>query len=210
MTRDIASIRVMVVDDHPIVRDGLTATIDTQPDMQVVAQAGDGAEAVELWDHHRPDVTLMDLRLPSLSGTEAIQAIQGRDPTAPIIVLTTFDGDEDIHRAREAGARGYLLKGAPSSVIIDTIRKVRGGGRCFPPDVLSRLAERPPHSTLSDRELEVLRLIAHGASTEEVGERLAISTHTVRSHVRTVLGKLGARDRAQAISEAIRRGIVHL
>jgi DNA-binding NarL/FixJ family response regulator len=205
-----AALRVLIVDDHPVVRDGLAAVIGSQPDMTVAAQVGDGAEAVRLFDEHRPDVTLMDLRLPTLSGWEAMEAIRRQHERARFVVLTTFEGDEDVYRACKAGAQGYLLKGAPSATILDVIRAVHAGETRIPSELRSRVSERPPHSELSTRERDVMVLLAEGASTEEIAERLGVSTHTVRSHVRVILGKLDARDRAQAISEAIRRGIVHL
>ena len=203
-------IRILIADDHPIVRDGLNAVINDQPDMAVVGEAGNGKEAVELAQQHRPDVMLIDLRMPQMNGLEAVKAIRLEWPEARIIILTTYDGDEDIYRALQAGAQAYLLKGMPRAELLDTIRAVHAGHKRIPPEVAAKLAERISASELTDRELDVLRLIVKGNSNREIGERLAITEGTVKAHVNSLLGKLGVNDRTQAVTEAMRRGIVHL
>jgi DNA-binding NarL/FixJ family response regulator len=204
------SIHVMLVDDHPMVRLGVSAIINAQSDMCVVAQAETGQQAVELFQQHTPDVTLMDLRLPGMSGVEAIRAIRARHALARFIVLTTYDGDEDIHQAMEAGARGYLLKGMSHDVLIEALRRVHAGERVLPPRVAHSLAERRPDSELSPRELAVLKLIVNGKSNREIATELEISEATVKCHVTAILGRLGVADRTQAAVAAIQRGIVHL
>jgi two-component system NarL family response regulator len=203
-------IRILIADDHPIVRDGLNAVINDQPDMAVVGEAGNGKEAVELAQQHRPDVMLIDLRMPQMNGLEAVKAIRAEWPEACLIILTTYDGDEDIYRALQAGAQAYLLKGMPRAELLDTIRAVQAGHKRIPPEVAAKLAERISASELTDRELEVLKLIVKGNSNREIGERLAITEGTVKAHVNNLLGKLGVNDRTQAVTEAMRRGIVHL
>lgn len=200
----------MFVDDHPMLRAGLVATIGTQPDMTVVAEAEDGNAAVELFRRHRPDVTLMDLRLPVVSGVEAIRAIRSESPDARVIVLTMYDGDEDIQRALLAGARAYLLKDTLRKELLDAIRAVHGGKRYISPAVASRLVERMPRPELTGRELEVLELIVSGNSNKEIAAALDVVEGTVRIHVSNVLGKLGVADRTQAAVAALQRGIVHL
>ena len=203
-------IRVLTADDHPIVRDGLNAVINDQPDMEVVAEAANGKEAVELARQHRPDVMLIDLRMPQMNGVEAINTIRAEWPQARVIILTTYDGDEDIYRALQAGAQAYLLKGMPRTELLDTIRAVHAGHKRLPPEIAAKLAERISASELTERELDVLKLIVKGNSNRAIGERLAITEGTVKAHVNSVLGKLGVNDRTQAVTEAMRRGIVHL
>jgi two-component system, NarL family, response regulator len=203
-------IRVMFVDDHPILRAGLVATVGTQPDMSVVAEAGDGREAVELFREHRPDITLMDLRLPVLSGVEAIRAIRREFPDARVIVLTMYDGDEDIQRALLAGARAYLLKDTLRKELLDAVRTVHAGQHYISSAVASRLAERLPRSELTARELEVLGLIVRGNSNKEIAAALDVAEGTIRIHVSNILGKLGVGDRTQAAVAALQRGIIHL
>jgi DNA-binding NarL/FixJ family response regulator len=203
-------IRVMVVDDHPVVRFGLAAMISAQADMEVAAQAGTGREAVELFERCHPDVTLMDLRLPELSGVEAIRAIRGSHPDSLFIVLTTYQGDEDIHRALTAGAQAYLVKGMPYDELVGAIRKVHAGKRYLPAAVRESLARRPPNSELSARELQVLELIVKGKSNREIAEELQITVGTVKWHVNTILGRLHVSDRTQAAVAALHRGIVEL
>jgi two-component system NarL family response regulator len=205
-----AIIRIVVADDHPIVRDGLNAIINDQPDMEVVAEAADGKETVQLALQHRPDVLLIDLRMPQLNGVEAINTIRAKWPQARIIILTTYDGDEDIYRALQAGAQAYLLKGMPRTELLDTIRAIHAGHKRIPPEVAARLAERISASQLTERELEVLQLIVAGQSNKEIGNNLSITEGTVKAHVNSILGKLGANDRTQAVTEALRRGIVYL
>jgi two-component system NarL family response regulator len=203
-------IRVLIADDHPIVRDGLNAVINDQLDMEVVAEAANGNEAVDLAREHSPDVMLIDLRMPQLNGLEAIKAIHSDWPQARIIVLTTYDGDEDIYRALQAGAYAYLLKGMPRAELLDTIRAVHAGNKRIPTDIAVKLAERISASELTQRELEVLQHIVAGQSNKEIGKSLSITEGTVKAHVNNILGKLGVKDRTQAVTEGLRRGIVHL
>jgi DNA-binding NarL/FixJ family response regulator len=203
-------IRLLVVDDHHVVRQGLVALINSVDDMEVVAEAADGRKGVELHALHLPDVTIMDLRLPVLGGVEAIQEIRRRTPQARVIVLTTFDGDENIYRALQAGARGYLLKDMFGDELMEAIRAVHAGKTRIPPVVAQRLAERMNGSELTVRELDVLRLIVAGMSNKEIGGQLHISEATVKTHINNLLGKLGVSDRTQAATCAIQRGIVQL
>lgn len=203
-------IRIMCVDDHEVLRQGLTAVIAAQPDMQVVAEAADGQAAVELFRQHQPDVTLMDLRLPQVSGSEAIARIRRESPQARILVLTTYDGIEDIHRALHAGARGYLLKDTLRRELVEAVRTVHRGGLWVSPPVAQRLAESVHHSALTPREREILGCIVRGLSNKEIAVELGVSEGTVRIHVSHVLEKLGVSDRTQAAVAAIERGIVHL
>ena len=207
---DSSTIRVILVDDHPVVRFGLAAIIGLQPDMAVVAEAGSGEEACSICARHSADVVLMDLRLPGLSGVEAIRAIRKSHPKLRFIVLTTYDGDEDIHRALEAGAQAYILKGMSHNELVNAIRTVHSGLRYIPASVSKSLAGRPPHSELSARELEVLELIVKGRSNREIGEVLGISEATVKWHVNIILSRLNVSDRTQATVAALQRGIVHL
>lgn len=202
---------VMVVDDHPLMRVGIAAIINARKDMTVVAQAGTGEEAVALCRQHKPDITLMDLRLPgSLSGVDAIAAIRKFDPHARFVVVTTYDGDEDIHRALEAGAQGYVIKGMPYQTLVDAILRVHGGGRFLPPPVARALASRVPDSDLSAREREVLHLMVGGNSNKQIASALGITEATVKSHVSTILQRLDVDDRTQAVVTALQRGLVHL
>lgn len=203
-------IRIMVVEDHGVVRGGLVALLKTIPDFLVVAEAGNGRDAVDQFRKHRPDITLMDLRLPEMGGVEAITQIREDTPNARIIVLTTFDGDEDIYRALQAGARGYLLKGMSADELMEAIRTVHGGGKRIPALVAERLAERMGGPALTNRELDVLRLIVAGNSNRDIGKELSISEATVKTHINSILSKLDVNDRTQAATTAIQRGIVHL
>ncbi|HMA33346.1 MAG TPA: response regulator transcription factor [Chloroflexia bacterium] len=205
------AIRVLVVDDHPVVREGLAALIERRSDMTVVGEAANGQEAVAGYRRLLPDITLMDLRMPILGGVEAISAIRQDFPAARIIVLTTYDGDADIYRGLQAGARAYLLKDAPREELLDAIRSVHAGQTRIPPAVAARLAERAMGGpALSPRELEVLAQIVAGRSNKEIGQALAIGEGTVKAHVNSILGKLGVADRTQAVTVALQRGIVHL
>ncbi len=203
-------VRLLVVDDHHIVRQGLIALLATVPEMQVVAEASDGKQALELYRRHQPDVTLMDLRMTSMNGVETTRAIRAEFPHARIIVLTTFDGDEDIYRALQAGARGYLLKGMDTEELLAAIRAVHSGKSRIPAPVAERLAERMNAPTLTERETDVLRLIVGGNSNKEIAAALFISEATVKTHINSLLGKLGVTDRTQAATTALQRGIVHL
>lgn len=204
------AIRVMLVEDHHVVRAGIAAIIDRQSDMSVVSEAATGEQSVESFAKHRPDVTLMDLRLPGMGGIDAIRGIRKQFPEARIVVLTTYDGDEDIYRALEAGAWTYLIKDVFREELLETIRAVHRGERPLPSPVASRLAERLPRSGLSQRELEVLSLIVKGKSNKEIGESLFITEGTVKGHVNHLLNKLGVSDRTQAVTAALKRGIVHI
>jgi two-component system NarL family response regulator len=203
-------IRVLVVDDHPIVREGVSTIVSCQPDMEVVGTAACGMEAIQQFRVHRPDVTLMDLRLPGVSGVEATEVICRDFPRSSIIVLTTYDGDEDVYRALEAGARGYLLKDASRDELLEAIRAVSTGLRRVQPSVAVRLAERVHASSLTNREMDVLRLIVGGNSNKEIAWNLKVTEGTIKGHVNNILSKMGARDRTHAAVTALRRGIVHL
>lgn len=208
--KDVAKIRVLVIDDHPITRFGIAAIIEATPDMTVVAQAGSGEEAVELWEKHRPDITLMDLRLPGISGVEAIRAVMARHRNARFVVLTTYEGDEDIHQALQAGARSYIVKGMPHEALVSALRRVHAGGQFLPPPVSRALYARIPNSDLSAREREVLDLIVRGKSNKEIATHLGITESTVKCHVSVILMRLNVSDRTQAVVTALRRGLVHL
>jgi DNA-binding NarL/FixJ family response regulator len=203
-------IKVMVVDDHPLMRVGVASIVNARQDMSVVVQTGTGEEAVTLYQQHKPDVTLMDLRLPKMSGVDAIRAIRSRNAGARFIVLTTYEGDEDIHRALEAGAQGYVIKGMPYQTLIDALQRVHAGGRFLPPPVARALASRMPDSDLSSREQEVLRLLVDGKANKEIASLLGITEATVKCHVSTILMRLNVSDRTQAVVTALQRGLVHL
>jgi two-component system, NarL family, response regulator len=203
-------IKVMIVDDHPLLRVGVASIVNARSDMTVMAQTGTGEEAVALFSQHRPDVTLMDLRLPKMSGVDAILAIRARFPMARFVVLTTYEGDEDIHRALEAGAKGYIIKGMPYQTLIEALLRVHGGGRFLPPPVARALASRMPDSDLSSREQEVLRHLVEGMSNKEIAGLLGITEATVKCHVSTILMRLNVSDRTQAVVTALQRGLVHL
>lgn len=203
-------IRVLVVDDHPIVRVGIVAIINACPDMTTVAQAGTAEEAIDLFEQHRPDIALIDLRLPKMSGVDAIRTIRMRHPRACFVVLTTYEGDEDIYQALEAGARAYVIKGMPHQALTDALRRVHAGGRFLPPPVSRALAARTPDSDLSVREREVLALLACGKTNKEIASELGISVATVKCHVSVILMRLQAADRTGAVVTALQRGLVHL
>jgi DNA-binding NarL/FixJ family response regulator len=203
-------IRVLVVDDHPVVRFGLVAIIDAQPNMIVVAEAEDGDRAVELYRRLKPDVALIDLQLPGMTGLEAIRAILREDPIGRVVVLTTYQGDEDIHRALEAGAQGYVIKAMSHQILLKAINTVWSGKRFVPEPVIQRLALRTPNSDLTPRESQVLGLIVNGKSNKEISKLLGITEGTVKCHVNVILARLGVSDRTQAAVAALQRGIVHL
>jgi len=203
-------IRILVVDDHTVVRMGLKAMIDSQPRMQVIGEASNGPQAVELFRRLAPDVVLMDLRLPGMSGIQATKEIRADFPDARVVVLTTYDGDEDIYRALQAGARGYLLKDTIREELLVAIQNVHRGLKHIPPPIAARLADRIPVSELTARELEVLALIVKGLSNSDISESLSISRGTVKAHINSIFSKLGVSDRTQAATTALQRGIVHL
>ncbi|PTY07876.1 DNA-binding response regulator [Opitutaceae bacterium EW11] len=205
----VAAIRILLADDHTVVRDGLSVIIDQEPGLHVVAQAATGRQAVELWNEHRPDVTLMDLQMPLLNGVSAIKEIRAANPEARIIVLTTFDGDEDIYRALHAGAKSYLLKDVRREDLFHCIREVHAGKYFLPPEVAAKLASRQPVVPLTARELEVLRLLSEGKSNKAVAASLSIAEVTVKSHVRALFGKLNVLSRTEAIAVANRTGLLH-
>lgn len=210
MISQSTTVRVLIVDDHSIVRQGLATIIDRDPEMTVVAQADDGQQAIALFREHQPDVTLMDLRMPQVGGVIAIAAICAEFKQARIIVLTTYDGDEDIYRGLQAGAKGYLLKDAKPNELLNAIRIVHRGQQYIPPDVGAKLVQRMSNPELSERELEVLRLMAQGMSNQDIATALTIGESTVKSHVNRILSKLGVNDRTQAVIVAVKRGIVSL
>lgn len=203
-------IRILIADDHFVVRMGLAALINSQPDMEVVAEAGNGRQAIDLFREHQPDVILMDLRMPVMPGLDATRSIMSEYPGARIVVLTTYDGDEDIYRALQAGAKAYLLKDVLGDGLLAAIREVHAGRRHLPANVAARLAGRLPLSNLTSRELEVLELIAKGMTNGDIAAALGISNGTVKIHVNNILSKLGVSDRTQATATALQRGIVHL
>ena len=203
-------IRVLIADDHVTVTAGLVAIIGMQPDMMVVAEAANGREAVDLWRKHRPDVTLLDLRMPVLDGVGAIAEIRQADAAARVIVLTTYETDNEIYRAIKAGAKGYVLKDAPREELLDCIRRVSRGEICIPPSLLERLAIGVGSETLTGRELDVLTLLARGKSNKEIGANLYISETTVKAHLRSIFTKLNVLSRTEAVASASRRGLVQL
>jgi two-component system, NarL family, response regulator len=206
-----AKIRILVVDDHMIVRVGLRTVISEEEDMEVVAEAEDGPGALAAWEAHRPDVILLDLRLPDVSGADLITQIRQRDPAAKILVLTSYDADEDIYRAVQAGARGYLLKGTlPDGVLEAAIRAVHAGQRHLPSNVADRLADRIGAPSLTPREVAVLELVAKGLSNSEIGAALSVSAGTIKTHLKRIYPKLGVGDRTAAALAAVQRGIVTL
>jgi DNA-binding NarL/FixJ family response regulator len=203
-------IRVLSIDDHPLIREGIAAVVNSQPDMVMAAQASTGREAVPAFREHRPDVTLMDLRLPDMSGIDAMIAIRAEFPDARVIMLTTFEGDVDIKRALAAGARGYMLKSMPPKELIDGIRQVHAGKKKVPAEVAAQLAEHMADETLTAREIDVLKHLAGGNRNQDIADLLFISEETVKVHVKHLMEKLGASDRTQAVAIAVRRGIIQL
>jgi DNA-binding NarL/FixJ family response regulator len=207
---DLTRIQILCVDDHPLVREGLAAVINSQADMAVLAQASNAQEALQEYRAKQPDVTLMDLRLPGQSGIDAIIAIRTEFPDARIIMLTTFEGDVEIQRALEAGARGYLLKSMPPKELLEVIRQVHAGKKRIPAQIAAQLAEHLSDEALTAREIEVLREIAGGNRNRDIAEKLFITEETVKVHIKHIMEKLGASDRTQAVAIGIRRGIIHL
>ncbi len=203
-------IRILTVDDHPLLREGIAALVKAEPDMQVVAEASDGQEAIEQFRRHRPDVTLMDIQMPNLNGTEAISRIRSEFPDAKIIVLSTYSGDVQVLRAIRAGARGYIVKAHVHRELLETIRSVHTGHKRIPPEIAGELAEHAADDALSSREIDVLRLIAAGNANKQIADKLCIEETTVKSHISSILSKLGANDRTHAVTIALQRGIIEL
>ncbi len=208
--RSPSHLRVLVADDHFIVRGGLVAAIDSEPDMEVIAQVTDGVQAVEAYRRHHPDVAVLDVRMPVMSGIQAIEHIRREFPAARVLMLTAYNGDEDIYRALAAGARGYLLKSSTGDDLIPAIRAVAAGRRWVPSDVADRLATRNEAETLTAREIEVLREIARGRANKEIASQLSISENTVKDHLKSILGKLHVAARTEAVTAAVQRGIIEL
>jgi DNA-binding NarL/FixJ family response regulator len=209
-TADGLSIRVLIADDHPVVRSGLASVISQQPGLELLAEAEDGRQALEYYREYQPDVVLMDLRMPEMDGVAAIKAIRGEFPDARILALTTYEGDVDIHRALEAGARGYLLKDMLLTDILSAIQAVHRGDRVIPPVVAARLAEFTPRVSLTAREVEVLQLVARGLSNSAAARAIGRTDETVKLHLKNIFAKLGVADRTEAVTVALSRGILHL
>ena len=203
-------IRILTVDDHPLLRKGIAALVNPEPDLKLVAEAANGKEAIEAFRTHQPDVTLMDLQMPEVDGLEAIVAIRREHPEARIIVLTTYTGDMQVLRALKAGARAYILKGQVHKELLDTIRAVHAGKKRIPPEIAAQLADHATDDQLTEREIDVVKLIAAGNGNKQIADQLSIGEATVKSHVTNILSKLGANDRAHAVTIALKRGIIEL
>lgn len=210
MNTETKVIRILTADDHALLRQGIAALVDLEPDMELVAEASTGREAIDQFRRHRPDITLMDLQMPDISGIEAIIVIRSEFPDARIIVLTTYAGDVQVVRALKAGARGYLLKGDVHTDLLETIRAVHAGRKRIPPEVAAELAMHTVDDQLTARELEILKLIAQGNANKEIAAQLSVREDTVKSHVGNILEKLGANDRTHAVTIGLRRGIIEL
>jgi DNA-binding NarL/FixJ family response regulator len=207
---EVTKVRVFSVDDHPLMHEGIATVIRMQPDMLLVAEASNGREGIQRFREHKPDVTLMDLRLPDMSGIDAMIAIRSEFPEARIIILTTFAGDAEIGRALQAGARGYLLKSMPPKELAEVIRQVHAGKKRIPPEIAAHLAEHYSDETLTQREIEVLQQVAGGNRNRDIAEKLFITEETVKVHIKHIMEKLGAADRTQAVAIGVRRGIIQL
>ena len=201
-------IRILTVDDHPLLRKGIAALVNAEPDLKLIAEASNGKEAIDAFRTHQPDVTLMDLQMPEVDGLDAIEAIRSQFPEARIIVLTTYSGDAQVLRALKAGARGYILKGHVHKELLDTIRAVHAGQKRIPPEIAAQLADHAADDPLTVREIDVLKLIASGNSNKQIADQLSIGEATVKSHVTNILSKLGANDRAHAVTIGLKRGII--
>ena len=210
MSSDSELIRILTVDDHPLLREGIAALVKAEPDMSVVAEAENGAAAIEEFRSHRPDVTLMDLEMPSLNGIDAISQIRGEFPEARIIVLTTYTGDVKVVKALKAGARAYILKRHVHRELLEAIRAVHAGHKRIPPEIAAELAEHAADDDLTEREIDVLRLVAAGNGNKQIADQLSIGEATVRTHVGNILSKLGANDRTHAVTIGLSRGIIEL
>lgn len=203
-------IRILTVDDHPILRKGIAALVNAEPDLKLIAEAANGKEAIQAFRSQRPDITLMDIQMPGLDGVQTIEAIRAEFPEARIIVLTTYTGDTQVVRALKAGARAYVLKGHVLDELLDTIRAVHAGKKRIPPDVAAELADHATDDALTEREIDVLKLIAAGNGNKQIADELSISEATVKSRVTNILSKLGANDRSHAVTIGLKRGIIHL
>jgi DNA-binding NarL/FixJ family response regulator len=203
-------IRILTVDDHPLLRKGIAALVNAEPDLKLIAEASNGEEAIDAFRLHRPDVTLMDLQMPTLDGTAAIGRIRDEFPNARIIVLTTYTGDAQVLRALRAGARAYILKGHVHKELLETIRAVHAGQKRIPPDIAAELAEHAMDDELTEREIDVLKLVAAGNGNKQIADQLSIGEATVKSHVSNILSKLSANDRSHAITIGLKRGIIEL
>lgn len=210
MTNSPERIRILIVDDHPLLREGVVSLVEKQADMVIVAEASDGKEALQLFQQHIPDITLMDLRLPGIDGINAMTSILAEFPDAKIIVLTTFSGDAQVLRALKAGARGYLLKDLLRKELLDAIRTVQAGRKRIPPEIASQIAEHASDTYLTRREIEVLQLIAAGNPNKLVADKLSVTEETIKMHVKSILSKLSANDRTHAVTIAVKRGIIEL
>jgi DNA-binding NarL/FixJ family response regulator len=210
MTNSLDRIRILIVDDHPLLREGIVSLVEKQADMLIVAEASNGKEAVQLFRQHIPDITLMDLRLPGMDGIDAMTSIVAQFPDAKVIVLTTFSGDTQILRALKAGARGYLLKELMRKELLDAIRTVQAGRKRIPPEIAAQIAEHASDTTLTRREIEVLQLVACGNPNKLVADKLSVTEDTIKMHVKSILSKLGASDRTHAVTIAVKRGIMEL
>ncbi len=206
----LSQIKILLIDDHPMIRTGLAATIGPEPDMTVVGEAANGEQGLEVFRRHQPDITLIDLKMPGMGGVETIRAIREEFPSAKIIVLSTYQGDEDIYRALEAGAVTFLIKNMLGDAMMRVIREVAGGGRPLPPEVAQQLADRMLQPTVTPREIEVLRLMARGLRNKEIAAELGISEDTAHGHVKSILAKFSVHDRTEAVAVGIRRGFVHV
>lgn len=203
-------IRILTVDDHPLLRKGIAALVNGEPDLKLVAEASNGKEAIDAFRSHRPDITLMDLQMPEVDGIDAIDRIRREFPEARIIVLTTYSGDTQVLRALKAGARGYLLKGHVHKELLDAIRAVHAGQKRIPAEIAAQLADHATDDALTDREIDVLKLVAAGNANKQIADQLSIGEATVKSHVSNILSKLGANDRSHAVTIGLKRGIIEL
>jgi DNA-binding NarL/FixJ family response regulator len=210
MSTSPSLIRILTVDDHPLLREGIAALVKAEPDMKIVAEASDGEEAIQQFRRHRPDITLMDIQMPNVNGTEAIIRIRNDFPDARIIVLSTYSGDVQVLRAIKAGARGYIVKGHVHRELLEAVRSVHAGHKRIPPEIAAELAEHAADDVLSSREIDVLRLISAGNANKQIADKLCIEETTVKSHISNILSKLGANDRTHAVTIGLQRGIIEL